>query len=190
VKTLPEFVAYAKSRPGQLLYGSTGNGSPGHLNGAIFAKLVGIKAVHVPYRVGGQGTTDLLMGRVHFWLAQIPTRLEQVRSGQLRALAVAGSDRSADLPEIPTVRELGYGEFDVSSAYSVFAPTGVPSGVIARLYNEIRDALQDERVVANLRAAGLDSKLMNSAEVTKVLQDQIVRWADIVKEANIRVTGQ
>jgi tripartite-type tricarboxylate transporter receptor subunit TctC len=190
VKTLPEFVAYAKSRPGQLLYGSTGNGSPGHLNGEIFAKLVGIKAVHVPYRIGGQGTTDLLMGRVHFWLAQIPTRLEQVRSGQLRALAVAGSERSADLPEIPTVRELGYGEFDVSSAYSVFAPTGVPSGVIARLYNEIRDALQDERVVANLRAAGLDSKLMNSAEVTKVLQDQIVRWADIVKEANIRVTGQ
>jgi tripartite-type tricarboxylate transporter receptor subunit TctC len=81
VKTLPDFVAYAKSRPGELLYGSTGNGSPGHLNGEIFAKLVGIEAVHVPYRVGGQGTTDLLMGRVHFWLAQIPTRLEQVRNG-------------------------------------------------------------------------------------------------------------
>jgi tripartite-type tricarboxylate transporter receptor subunit TctC len=190
VKTLPEFVAYAKSRPGQLLYGSTGNGSPGHLNGEIFAKLVGIKAVHVPYRVGGQGTTDLLMGRVHFWLAQIPTRLEQVRSGQLRALAVAGNERSADLPDTPTVKELGYGDFDASSTYAVFAPTGVPSGVIARLYNEIRDALQDERVVASLRAAGLESKLMNSAQVTKVLQDQIVRWADIVKEANIKVTGQ
>jgi tripartite-type tricarboxylate transporter receptor subunit TctC len=87
VKTLDEFVNYAKSRPGQLLYGSTGNGSPGHLNGEVFAKLVGIKAVHVPYRVGGQGTTDLLVGRIHFWLAQIPTRLEQVRNGQLRALA-------------------------------------------------------------------------------------------------------
>jgi len=104
VKTLPEFVAYAKSKPGQLLYGSTGNGSPGHLNGEVFAKLVGIKAVHVPYRVGGQGTTDLLTGRIHFWLAQIPTRLEQVRNGQLRALAVAGSERSADLPDIPTVK--------------------------------------------------------------------------------------
>jgi tripartite-type tricarboxylate transporter receptor subunit TctC len=101
VKTLPEFVEYAKSRPGQLLYGSTGNGSPGHLNGEILAKLLGIKAVHVPYRVGGQGTTDLLMGRIQFWLAQIPTRLEQVRNGQLRALAVAGGERSADLPDIP-----------------------------------------------------------------------------------------
>jgi tripartite-type tricarboxylate transporter receptor subunit TctC len=190
VQTLSEFVAYAKSRPGQLLYGSTGNGSPGHLNGEVFAKLVGIKAVHVPYRVGGQGTTDLLMGRVHFWLAQIPTRLEQVRSGQLRALAVAGNERSADLPDVPTVRELGYGEFDASSMYAVFVPAGVPSGVIARLYGAIKGALEDERVVASLRAAGLESKLMDSAQVTKVLQDQVVRWADIVKAANIKVTGQ
>jgi tripartite-type tricarboxylate transporter receptor subunit TctC len=188
VRTLPEFVAYAKSRPGQLLYGSTGNGSPGHLNGEVFAKLVGIKAVHVPYRVGGQGTTDLLMGRVHFWLAQIPTRLEQVRSGQLRALAVAGSERSADLPDIPTVKELGYGEFDASSAYVVFAPAGLPSELIDRLYSALKEALQDEHLVARLRAVGVESKLMDSAQVTKVLQDQIVRWAEIVKGA--KVTGQ
>jgi tripartite-type tricarboxylate transporter receptor subunit TctC len=181
VKTLPDFVAYAKSRPGELLYGSTGNGSPGHLNGEIFAKLVGIEAVHVPYRVGGQGTTDLLMGRVHFWLAQIPTRLEQVRNGQLRALAVAGNERSVDIPDVPTVKELGYGDFDASSAYAVFAPAGVPSGVITKLYNAIRDALQNERVVASLQAAGLDAKLMDSGDVTKLLQSQIVRWADIAK---------
>jgi tripartite-type tricarboxylate transporter receptor subunit TctC len=181
VTTLPEFVTYAKSRPGVLLYGSTGNGSPGHLNGEIFARLVGIKAVHVPYRVGGQGTTDLLMGRVHFWLAQIPTRLEQVRNGQLRALAVAGDERSADLPDIPTVKELGYGDFDASSAYAVFAPAGVPSGVITKLYDAIRDALQDERVATSLQAAGIEPKLMDSVDVTKLLQSQIVRWADIAK---------
>jgi tripartite-type tricarboxylate transporter receptor subunit TctC len=181
VKTLPDFVVYAKSRPGELLYGSTGNGSPGHLNGEIFAKLVGIEAVHVPYRVGGQGTTDLLMGRVQFWLAQIPTRLEQVRNGQLRALAVAGNERSADLPDVPTVKELGYGDFDASSAYAVFAPAGVPSGVIAKLHDAIRDALQDERVVASLQAAGIAPKLMDSAAVTELLQNQIARWADIVK---------
>jgi tripartite-type tricarboxylate transporter receptor subunit TctC len=190
VKSLPELVDYAKSRPGQLLYGSTGNGSPGHLNGEVFARLVGIKVVHVPYRVGGQGTTDLLTGRIHFWLAQIPTRLEQVRSGQLRALAVAGSERSPDLPDIPTVKALGYGDFDASSSYAVFAPAGVPGGVIARLYNEIKAALQDERVVTSLRAAGLEPKLMDSAEVTSVLKDQIARWAGIVREANIKITGQ
>jgi tripartite-type tricarboxylate transporter receptor subunit TctC len=187
VKTLDEFVNYARSRPGQLLYGSTGNGSPGHLNGEVFAKLVGIKAAHVPYRVGGQGTTDLLVGRIHFWLAQIPTRLEQVRNGQLRALAVAGSERSPDLPE---VKELGYGDFDASSTYALFAPTGLPSDVISKLYDEIKNALGDEDVVKKLRAAGLEPKLMDSAQVTKVLQDQIVRWAQVVKAANIKITGQ
>jgi tripartite-type tricarboxylate transporter receptor subunit TctC len=190
VKTLTEFVDYAKSRPGQLFYGSTGNGSPGHLNGEVFARLVGIRVVHVPYRVGGQGTTDLLMGRVHFWLAQIPTRLEQVRNGQLRALAVAGRERSVDLPDIPTIEELGYGDFDASSDYAVFAPAGLPSAVIERLYNAIEDAVRDERVAANLRAAGLEPKLMDSAQVTKTLQDQIRRWADIVKAADIKVPGQ
>ena len=189
-KTLPEFIDYAKKRPGQLLYGSTGNGSPGHLNAEVFARLVGITVVHVPYRVGGQGTTDLLMGRVHFWLAQIPTRLEQVRNGQLRALAVAGRERSTDIPDVPTVKELGYGDFDASSNYAVFAPTGVPTRVIDRLYEAIKDATQDERVAANLRGAGLEPKLMESSQVTKVLHEQIERWADIVKAANIKVTGQ
>src|SRR5258708_1674533 len=101
VKTLPEFVEYAKSRPGQLLYGSTGNGSPGHLNGEVLVKLVGIKAVHVPYRVGGQGTTGLLMGRVQFCLARIPKRLGEVRKGQLPALAGAGGKRSRGTADNP-----------------------------------------------------------------------------------------
>jgi tripartite-type tricarboxylate transporter receptor subunit TctC len=188
--SLTEFVALAKSKPGELLYGSTGNGSPGHLNGEVLARLLGIKAVHVPYRNGGQGTTDLLAGRIHFWIAQIPTRLEQVRNGQFRALAVAGSERSPDLPDVPTVRETGYGDFDASSNYAVFAPTGVPSAIVARLHDEISNALRDPAVVAKLRAAGLEPKLMDSTQVTQVLQDQIVRWADIIRTADIRITGQ
>jgi tripartite-type tricarboxylate transporter receptor subunit TctC len=188
--TLAEFVTLAKARPGQLLYGSTGVGSPGHLNGEVFARLVGIKAVHVPYRNGGQGTTDLLAGRLHFWIAQIPTRLDQVRSGKLRALAVAGNERSPDLPDVPTLREAGFGDFDASSDYAVFAPAGTPRETIDRLYAEIRAALQDPVVVAKLKAAGLEPKLMESAQVTKVLQEQIARWADVIKEAHISVTGQ
>jgi tripartite-type tricarboxylate transporter receptor subunit TctC len=188
--TLAEFVTLAKARPGQLLYGSTGVGSPGHLNGEVFARLVGIKAVHVPYRNGGQGTTDLLAGRLHFWIAQIPTRLDQVRSGKLRALAVAGNERSPDLPDVPTVREAGFGDFDASSDYAVFAPAGTPRETIDRLYAEIRAALQDPVVVAKLKAAGLEPRLMESAQVTNVLQEQIARWADVIKDAHISVTGQ
>jgi tripartite-type tricarboxylate transporter receptor subunit TctC len=188
--TLAEFVTLAKARPGQLLYGSTGVGSPGHLNGEVFARLVSIKAVHVPYRNGGQGTTDLLAGRLHFWIAQIPTRLDQVRSGKLRALAVAGNERSPDLPDVPTVREASFGDFDASSDYAVFAPAGTPREAIDRLDAEIRAALQDPVVVAKLKAAGLEPKLMESAQVTKVLQEQIARWADVIKDAHISVTGQ
>jgi tripartite-type tricarboxylate transporter receptor subunit TctC len=188
VKTLAEFVALAKSKPGQLLYGSTGNGSPGHLNGELFCRLVGIKAVHVPYRVGSQGTTDLLMGRVQFWLAQIPTRLQEVRRGELRALAVAGNERSSDLPEVATVKELGYGDFDASSDYTVYAPAGVPAPIVSTLFAAIKAALQDQAVVAKMRAAGLEPKLLTGDKATKVLKDQIARWADLVAEANIRIS--
>jgi tripartite-type tricarboxylate transporter receptor subunit TctC len=188
VKTLAEFVALAKNKPGQLLYGSTGNGSPGHLNGELFCRLVGIKAVHVPYRVGSQGTTDLLMGRVQFWLAQIPTRLQEVRRGELRALAVAGNERSSDLPDVATVKELGYGDFDASSDYTVYAPAGLPAPIVNTLFTAIKAALQDQAVVAKLRAAGLEPKLLTGDEATKVLKDQIARWADLVAEANIRTS--
>jgi tripartite-type tricarboxylate transporter receptor subunit TctC len=188
--SLAEFVALAKSRPGQLMYGSTGNGSPGHLNGELFCKLIGINAVHVPYRVGSQGTTDLLMGRVHFWLAQIPTRLQQVRRGELKALAVAGEERSPDLADIPTVKELGYGEFDASSDYAVYAPAGAPDAVASKLFEEIKAALQDPSVLAKLHAAGLEPKLMTSEKVSEVLQDQIARWSKLVKEANIKPNDQ
>jgi tripartite-type tricarboxylate transporter receptor subunit TctC len=185
-KTLPEFVALAKSKPGQMLYGSTGNGSPGHLNGELFCKLVGISAVHVPYRIGSQGTTDLLMGRVQFWLAQIPTRLQLVRRGQLRALAIAGAERSSDLPDVPTIAELGYGDLDASSDYTVYAPAGVPAVVVQTLFSAIKIALQDQTVLAKLHAAGLEPKLLNAADVTKVLQDQIARWAALIPEAHIK----
>jgi tripartite-type tricarboxylate transporter receptor subunit TctC len=189
-KSLAEFIALAKSEPGQLLYGSTGNGSPGHLNGELFSRLVGIKAVHVPYRVGSQGTTDLLMGRVQFWLAQIPTRLEQVKRGELRALAVAGDKRSVDLPDVPTVKELGYGDFDASSDYTVYAPAGVSSVVVNTLFGAIKTALEDQMIVAKLHAAGLEPKLRTSSEMTKVLEDQIARWANLIAEANIKITDQ
>jgi tripartite-type tricarboxylate transporter receptor subunit TctC len=190
VKNLAEFVAYAKEHPGQVLYGSTGIGSPGHLNGEMFSNLVGIKAVHVPYRVGSQGTTDLLMGRVQFWLAQIPTRLQQVKRGELRVLAVAGSERSHDLPEIPTVKELGYGDFDASSDYAVYAPAGTPAAVVNALFAAIQTALKDETVVGKLYGAGLEPKLMTGDAVTKVLQEQVARWRALIKDAHIQTIDQ
>ena len=145
VKTAQELVALAKSKPGELTFASTGIGTPGHLNGELFSRLAGIKAVHVPYRVVGQAVTDIVAGRISFWIAPIPTMLQNVRQGQLRPLAVAGDERSADLPGIPTVKETGIGDFDASTTYAVFAPAGTPKDVVDKLHAEIKRALDDER---------------------------------------------
>lgn len=185
VSTLAEFAALAKRKPKTLLYGSTGNGSPGHLSGALLSRRLGIDTVHIPYRNGAQGTTDLLSGRIQFWVAPIPTRLEQVRSGQLRALAVAGKERARELPDVPTVEELGFGPFDASTAYAVFAPKDVPAAIVERLYDEIDKALGDKMVRDKLRAAGVEPRLSTPDAVTAVLKTEIDQWAGIIKAANI-----
>jgi tripartite-type tricarboxylate transporter receptor subunit TctC len=187
VKSFADFVAFARSRPKQLLFGSTGNGSPGHLSGELLSRVLGIDAVHVPYRNGAQGTTDLLTGRIHFWVAPIPTRLQQVREGELRVLAVAGTERSRDLPDIPTITELGFGAFDASTAYAVFAPKGVSRQIVQRLNGELAKALRNEDVANKLRAAGVEPKLSSPAEVTALLEAEIEQWARIIKSANIQI---
>ncbi len=186
VSTLAQFVSLAKSEPDQLTYGSTGIGTPGHLNAALFSWLVGIKALHVPYRNGGQGTTDLLAGRISFWIAPIPTRLEQVRAGDLRALAVSGNQRSADLPNVPTVSESGFGEFNASTDYAVFAPSGTPAEVIAKIYAAIKNAVGDDTVKQKLRAAGVEPVLGGPGDVSKILNSQIARWTNVILDAGIK----
>jgi tripartite-type tricarboxylate transporter receptor subunit TctC len=186
-RTIKEFVELGRSKPGELSFVSTGNGTPGHLNGELFTRLVGIKAVHVPYRVVGQGTTDLIAGRISFWIAPIPTNLQQIRAGQLRALAVAGDSRSIDLPEIPTVKESGFGDFDASTTYAVFAPAGTPPEAIAKMHDEIRKALDDATVQQKIRAAGVEPRIGTPAAVTQMIQKKIVEWADVIKAAGITI---
>ena len=185
--TLQQFAALARNKPRELLYGSTGNGSPGHLSGELLSRLLGIAAVHVPYRNGAQGTTDLLTGRIHFWVAPIPTRLEQIRAGQLRVLAVAGNERARELPDVPTVAELGFGAFDASTTYAAFAPRGVSAAIIGLLYAEIAKALEKHEVRDKFRAAGVEPKLAPPAEVTAVLEAEIDQWARIITAAHIQV---
>ena len=119
-KSAQELVALAKAKPGELTFASTGVGTPGHLNGELFSRLAGIKTIHVPYRVVGQAITDIVAARISFWIAPIPTMLQNVRQNQLWLLAVAGDRRSSDLPGIPTVKETGIGDFDASTTYAHF----------------------------------------------------------------------
>jgi tripartite-type tricarboxylate transporter receptor subunit TctC len=185
--TAQDLVAMAKDKPGQLTFASTGVGTPGHLNGELFSRLAGIKTVHVPYRVVGQAVTDILAGRISFWIAPIPTMLQNVREGQLRALAVAGETRSADLPGVPTLNETGIGDFDAGTTYAVFAPAGTPKDVVDKLHSEIRRALDDQEVHEKLRKAGVLPKIGMPEDITRMLQERIPQWADVIKSAGITI---
>jgi tripartite-type tricarboxylate transporter receptor subunit TctC len=186
-KTAQELVAIAKEKPGELTFASTGIGTPGHLNGELFSRLAGITTVHVPYRAVGQAVTDIVAGRISFWIAPIPTMLQNVRQGQLRPLAVAGEARSADLPGVPTVKETGIGDFDASTTYAVFAPADTPPDIVHKLYSEIEKALDDQEVQEKLRKAGVSPQVGTPADITRMLQQRIPQWADVIKSAGIEI---
>jgi tripartite-type tricarboxylate transporter receptor subunit TctC len=187
VKSVADLIALAKSKPGELTFASTGVGTPGHLNGELFCRLAGIKAVHVPYRVVGQGVTDLVAGRISFWISPIATMLPQVQQGQVRALAVAGEERSKDLPGIPTIRETGIGDFDASTTYAMFAPLGTPPEALDWLRDQIRRAIEDSGVVQKLTAAGVQPKYGAPEEITHMLQLRTPQWRDVIESAGIRI---
>jgi tripartite-type tricarboxylate transporter receptor subunit TctC len=184
---LAELVDMAKKNPGQVTFGSTGNGTPGHLNGELFKRLVGVEVVHVPYRVVSQAVTDLMTARIGFWISPVATVLQQLQQGQLRALAVAGDNRAPELPDVPTVKEAGFGEFDVSTAYAFFAPAGTPKPVLDKLYAHIKNALDAPDVQDRLRNAGVQPRIGRPEEVTEILTAKIAQWRAVIREAGIQI---
>jgi tripartite-type tricarboxylate transporter receptor subunit TctC len=190
VKSLKELIELGKQKPGELTFVSVGNGTPGHLNGELFDKMVGIKAVHVPYRVMSQAVTDIISGRVSFWIVPIPGLLQQIQAGQVRALAVAGDSRSRDLPGIPTVAELGFGRFDASTTYALFGPAGVPQEIVDKLRAAIKKALDAPDVQDKLRKAGVEPRLGSPADIKAMLDERTPQWADLIKEVGIRAEGR
>jgi tripartite-type tricarboxylate transporter receptor subunit TctC len=184
-KTLADFVALAKQKPGELLYGSTGVGTPGHLNGALFDRIVGIDARHVPYRVGSQGVTDLISGRLSFWIIPLPAVLPYIQNGQLRALAVAGDHRLQDLPDVPTVKESGFGDYDVSTMYALFVPHGTNADVVATLKRATDQVLAIDEVRQRLAKAGVEPMSGSAERISQILKTKIGQWADVIQAAGI-----
>ena len=136
VHSVKDLVDLARAKPGTLNYGSTGNGTTGHLSGELLNERAGINLVHVPYR-GATAVTDLLGGQVQLMFATIPSVIQHVRSGSLRAIAVTSSRRSPALPEIPTIAESGYPDFEAGSWFGFVAPTGTPEPIVRKLHAQI-----------------------------------------------------
>jgi tripartite-type tricarboxylate transporter receptor subunit TctC len=185
-KTVKEFIALARTRPGVLNYGSGGNGSSQHMSGELFGSLAGVKMVHVPYKGGAPAMVDLLGGQVDLMFQTIPEAIQHVRAGKVRALGVTGKRTSAALPGVPTIADAALAGFEFEGWMGIAVPPGTPTSIVGRLNAEVNRILADKDARARLSDAGLDIAGGTSAQMAAMMKDQAVRMVRLAKEAGIR----
>ncbi len=185
-KSVQELVALAKSKPGQLTYASSGNGSTQHLAGEKFKLLTGVDIVHVPYKGSGQAIGDLLGGNVNMNFDTMPPILEPVKSHRLRALAVSTPQRVPQMPDVPTFNELGMTGFDITNWYGVFAPAGTPKDIVTKINADILKAMQNPETRAKLEQVGTQIGGGTPEEFAAFVKSEIAKYGKLVKEANIK----
>ena len=184
-KTVPEFIAYAKSNPGKLNMASAGNGGLQHVAGELFKIIAGVDMRHVPYRGSPQALTDLLGGQVQVMFDVVPSSIELIRTGRLRPLAVTTTRRLDVLPDIPTVAEFATG-YEASGWVGIGAPRNSPTEIIDRLNNEINAALADPKIKARLADLGGTMVAGSPAEFGKLIAEDTEKWAKVIKSAGIK----
>jgi len=185
-KTVKEFIALARSRPGVLNYGSGGNGSSQHLSGELFSSLAGVKMVHVPYKGGAPAMTDLLGGQVDLMFQTIPEAIQMVRSGRVRALGLTGTRPSAALPGVPTIAESGLPGFEFDGWMGLAGPAGLPASTVGRLNSELAKLLAEKDTRARLTEAGLDIAGGSPEQMAATMKDQAARMIRLAKEVGIK----
>jgi len=185
VKNLQDVVALAKSKPGTLNYGSTGNGTPGHLAAELLNLSAGINLMHVRYKGGPQVINDLVGGEIQFYFSNIPTVLPHIHSNRLRAIAITSRERSALMPDVPTVAEAGYPNFEISSWYGLLAPAKTPLGVVSTLSREARAVLEMKDVKDQLLAQGLEAAPLSSEELGSFMQAEMSKYKKLIEDAKI-----
>jgi len=187
VKTLEEFLQYARANPGKLSFGSPGNGSPAQLAGELLKQRTGIQAEHVPYKGSGPAITDLVAGHIDFMIDNMPALLPQVKAGGLRALAVPSDQRATAAPDIPTFDEAGQKGFVVMAWKGLMAPAGTDPAVIERLHAAVVKALQDPQLRARFQELGAEPLASTPAEFAKQIADETAWWGKLVKSTGTRV---
>lgn len=186
-KNLQEFMAYAKARPGQINFGSAGNGGISHLVPEMFKTATGLFMVHIPYRGSAPAFTDLMGGQVQFMAESIPQAAAYHKQGKVRALAVTSKERNPALPEVPTVIESGIKGFEVVGFYGFLAPAGTPKEVVAKLSDAFAQVLQSPEVRSRMVSQGADPAYLGSEDFAKFLAAEMPRWADAVKKSGAKV---
>ena len=184
--SVKELIAVAKAKPGQLNFSSVGTGTSPHLGGELFKSLAGVDMVHVPYKGTAPAMTDLIAGRVQLAWSSIPTVLTHVQAGRLKMLGIGGTRRSPALQDIPTIADTLPG-FELVTWYAIFAPTGTPAAIISRLNAETAKVLRDADLVKRFSEQGLEPTVMTPAELKRYTENDVNRWARLIKAANIRL---
>jgi tripartite-type tricarboxylate transporter receptor subunit TctC len=185
VKTVPEFIAYAKSNPGKLNMGSGGIGTGQHVAGELFKMMTGVNLVHVPYRGGAPAVADLLGGQLQVMFDVMPESIEYIRTGKLRTLAVTTGMRSQALPDIPTVGDFVPG-YEANAWWGVGAPKGIPGEIIDKLSKEINAGLADPKLKARFADLGGTVLPGSPADFGKLIADETEKWGKVIRAATIK----
>jgi tripartite-type tricarboxylate transporter receptor subunit TctC len=186
VHTLKEFIALAKSSPNKLTFGSVGVGTPQHLGGELFKMSAGVDLIHVPFRGATAAIPDLLAGRIDMFIGAINSLLPLIRDGKLRAIAAAGRERIASLPDTPTMAEAGLPGVEVSSGVGLVAPAGTPPDIVATLNREVTGITATPGFHQRMAAIGVDVAGTTAAAYAKILSDDYAKWGRVVAAAGIK----
>jgi tripartite-type tricarboxylate transporter receptor subunit TctC len=184
-KNLAEFIALAKAKPGVLTYASSGNGSVNHLLGEMLKADTSISILHVPYRGVAPAITDVVSGQVDAAFSSVPSVLQMVRSGNVRALAVSSARRIAIAPDIPTIAEQGLPGFDVNPWWGILAPAGTDMAIVRKINQDVGNILRTREMIEFLAAQGAEPLMTSPEEFTAILQADVVKWAKVVREAGV-----
>jgi len=186
IKSVPEFIAYAKANPGKINMGTAGNGSPPHMFGELFKAMAGVDLAVVGYRGGGPALVDLLSGQVQVMFEGITSSIGYIKAGKLRALAVTSAKRSAALPDIPTIGEFVPG-YAATGWFGLGAPKGTPQPIVDMLSKAIGEALADPAMKARFADLGAEPMPMTPAEFGNLIADDTQKWAKVIRSADIKL---
>ncbi len=186
-KSVSEFIALLKARPGQLNYALTGYGNATHLAGELFKALTGTDMVGVNYKGGGPALTDLIGGQISVFFSGVSSAGAQIKGGKIRALGVTTTRRSGALPDVPTIAEAGVPGYEVDGWYGLLAPAGTPAAIIARLNRDLSATVATPEMSERLLAAGIDARPSTPVEFHQRIARDITRWSEVVKKARITI---
>ena len=186
VKTVKEFIAYAKANPGKLTYASSGIGSTYHLGGELFASQANIQMTHVPYKGAAPASQDLLAGHVSVMFDNTSSAIPNIKAGRVRAIGVASLKRYGGLPDLPTIAEEGLAGYETTIWLGLFAPAKTPAAIIQKLHKEITDAVNSVEYKERLAALDLQPRSSSGQELANYLKTDLAKWAKVVKEAGIK----